>query len=320
MATSFESQPSPYPSTGAVVVPAEFLDRILDRLERMERKLEQLTAPVEQGPALVATAADTVDSWMRAAQARGVDVDGSLTAAGRLLEQVTAPETAQRVERLLNRLDAVETSLDMATDLPATIATVGDILDSWMKKAQENGVDLDATLRALTPTLTTLADPRTIEALGVLARRAPEAAEIAESVPQLVAAATDSLDGMMRRLTDRGTDLQAIGESVTVALSKLSELLNSSQYKALMNSGVLDPGTLDMVGKAGSALVHARMEACVETGVFGAFRATSNKDVQRAIGFAIKFAQSFGEELAQPDNLKHLAALGEPAPRPPSIQ
>ncbi len=326
MSTSFESQPNTRNADGnTVAVPIEFFDRIIERLDRMERsltrldaveaRLDRLAGPVDQAPKLVAAMTDTVDGWTRAAQLRGVDVDAALATGGRLLERVAAPDTLARLERIVERLDAVESSLDMASQLPGMAAMTADIIDGWIRQAQRRGLDLDATLKALLPALTALADPHVVKALEALAHRAPELAELVDTGPKLVAAAVDAFDGVMARMAAKGTDIQSVSESLTVALSKLAELLNSPQYKALMNSGVLDPSTLDMVGKAGSALVHARMEACVETGMFGALRATSDKDIQRAIGFAIKFAHAFGQELAQPDNLKHLAAQGQSAPR-----
>ena len=314
MATSVESSVNP---SGAVVVPAEFLDRILDRLDRMERRIEQLAAPVEQVPPMIAAVADTVDGWTRQAQDRGLDPDAALAAGGPLLQRLADPDTIGRLERILGRLDAVENSLDVADQLPGLVAMIGDVVDDLAAKAHANGVDLDASLKAAAPALAALAEPRVLQAVETLAKQAPDIAGLIEQGPHLIAGAVDSLDGLMARLTAQGVDVQALSESIATAFSKLGDLLNSPQYKALMNSGVLDPSTLDMVGKAGSALVHARMEPCVETGMFGALRATSDKDVQRAIGFAIKFANAFGQELSQPDNLKHLAALSQPSQRLP---
>ena len=325
MVSTDSHAPSPK-SEGTVAVPAGFFDQLIDRLDRVEQRLAQLdrvearldavATPVEQAPKLVAAMTDTVDSWTMSAQARGVDVDASLTAATRLLEKAVAADNVARIERIIDRLDTVESSLTFAEQLPGVAAMAGDIADNWI--ARTEGLDLDATLKAAIPALTALADPKVVAAVETLAKRAPELAALVDSGPKLVAAAVDTVDGMMGRLVERGTDLQAMSESVAVGLSKLGDVLNSPQYLALMNSGVLDPSTLDMVGKAGSALVHARLEACVETGMFGALRATSDKDIQRAIGFAIKFAQAFGQELAQPDNLKHLAAQGEKPQRLPA--
>lgn len=300
------------------MVPTTVLEQILARLDRMERRMDELATPVQQAPALVAAVTDTVDEWTKAAQARGVDLDASLNAGGRLVEQLTAPETLARLERIINRLNAVEESLAVAAQLPGTVAMLSDTVDQWIQQAQKHGVDLDESLKAVLPTLATLADPKVQHALETLMKQAPQLAELVDQGPKLVAATVDSIDGVLGRLNERGVDVQAMSESVAVALSKLGEVLNSPQYTALMNSGVLDPSTLDMVGKAGSALVRARMEACVEKGMFGALQATSDRDVQRSIGFAIKFAQSFGQELNQPDNIKHLAALKQQPARLPA--
>ena len=241
MATSLEPQPpSAQAPTSTVAVPAEFLDRLMNRLDRLEQRLDQLAAPVEQAPHVIGAVADTADGWLRQAQAQGIDIDAALKAAG--------------------------------------------------------------------PLLLTLADPKLLHAINGLAQQLPDIAKLADAGPKALAAITDTVDSWIAQLSAQGVDAQAMTENIAAALAKLGELLKSPQYAALMNSGVLDPDTVEMVGKAGSALVHARKEACIETGMFGALRATGDRDVQRAIGFAIKFANAFGQELAQPDNLKHLAA------------
>ena len=316
-----------------MLVPAEFLDRMMDRLDRMEQRLEQLVqaapSPARQRqleaaerslavaaamPSTAAMVGDMIDGWIQRASDRGIDVDARLQAGLQAMEALTEPHRLEALSRLSEQLPQLEALAKQLDALPGLLATAADVVDGWIRRAQNDGVDLDATLQAILPTLRVIADPKVVGALTTLAEKAPELADVVDQGPQMLAAAVDSLDGVMGRLVTQGVDIQKTAENAAVALSKFAALLNSPQYQALMNSGVLDPSALEMVGKAGSALVHARMEACVETGMFGALRATGDKDVQRALGFAIKFAQTFGQELALPDNLKHLAAQGNQPP------
>lgn len=127
-------------------------------------------------------------------------------------------------------------------------------------------------------------------------------------LPGAFAGAVDTFDGIVDRLRDRGVDvderlhlLVELTERLTSpdTLRALASLLDRvSQVQRLLESGILDEASLDVVAKGGHALAAARTEPTPEVGLWRAARATSDEDVRRALGFLVRVAQLFGRSLS----------------------
>jgi uncharacterized protein YjgD (DUF1641 family) len=69
------------------------------------------------------------------------------------------------------------------------------------------------------------------------------------------------------------------------------------ELDALLKSGVLEPGALQMIGELGRALTETAAAPPATTGVVGLLKALGQPDVQRALGFLVTFAERFGRRL-----------------------
>lgn len=160
-----------------------------------------------------------------------------------------------------------------------------------------------------------LNDPQTAESLNTLIDNL-----------ELIAFSVTAVDGFLRRsdavidavtegvhdlkstipsldndLVDPAEIVPRLTELAKVGL-QLSDLMNSDEFKALMQSGVLSPETLTLVGQAGDALVASRQEAAAQQtaqkiGIFGLLRALNDPDVQRSLNFLLTFSKQFGRKL-----------------------
>lgn len=129
------------------------------------------------------------------------------------------------------------------------------------------------------------------------------------TLPNALATATDTFDGMVERLRDRGIDVDQrlfvlldVAERLTSpeALEAVNKVLDKIQLvKHLLDSDIVAETTVDVVGKAGYALAAARSEPAREVGLWGAARAMSDEDVKRAVGFLVRVAQLFGRSLEE---------------------
>jgi uncharacterized protein YjgD (DUF1641 family) len=63
---------------------------------------------------------------------------------------------------------------------------------------------------------------------------------------------------------------------------------------------VLAPGTLQVISELGGALTETAAAPRSTVGVLGLLKALAQPDVQRAIGFAVAFAERFGRRLREP--------------------
>lgn len=288
-----EANPSP-PSTHET---ADLLRLVLTRLDGLERKVDRLAAVAEPVPALVSGAVDTLDDVIRAGQARGIDVDARLSAGVHLLERLSHPQVSAPLARILERAEVLSETVHHLAELPALSALAGDMADAWVHARQAEGVDLDASVRAAGDLLRTLSRPDVSAALRSLAERLPELARFADDAPKLAAMMMDGLDELSARAAAGGLEVdEAIRSFLTVGV-RLTEVLDSPQFKALIASDVLAPETLEVVGRAGRALATQSNEACGQTGLLGALGAARDPDVQRALNFVLGFARSFGRNM-----------------------
>jgi len=272
----------------------QLLRRILERLDRLEDKVNGVALVAEHAQAAIV---DTVDDRVRALQAQGVDVDARIAAAGPLLERLTAPETSRALTGLLDRLDAVEHAVTLAEHAPNTIAALTDTVDGLIATAQANGVDIDARARALFTLVERASTPEVTGALCTLTKELPRLATVVEALPNGIATAMDTFDDFVAGLSARGVDVESLLENMVTVATRVSNVLESPEFTALMNTGVLAPRTLEVIGKAGEALAATQQADVPRVGLFGAVKAAGHPDMQKLLGFALTFAQHFGRQL-----------------------
>lgn len=124
----------------------ESLARLLDRADQLERTLARADELVESIPALTATTVDVIDDVARRCADSGIDVDERMRQAVGLLERLTAPEVAEPLERLLSRLEQVDQASRLLDELPGLLAMAADIVDEWVRRAADDGIDVEKAL------------------------------------------------------------------------------------------------------------------------------------------------------------------------------
>jgi uncharacterized protein YjgD (DUF1641 family) len=151
-------------------------DRLLDTLQRLERRIEHLDEAVRrlegataQVPAVVATVTDIVDGVIDRLAARGIDVDDRMRALLRAADHLTSP-------RALDALASVLSSEILAHQTTEVIGRMGRAIVSAEHEARPVG--MWGLLRALR-------DPEIQRAAGFLIAMARRFGEELESVPQL---------------------------------------------------------------------------------------------------------------------------------------
>jgi uncharacterized protein YjgD (DUF1641 family) len=152
--------------------------------------------------------------------------------------------------------------------------------------------------------------------------RALEMATLAAgAAPAAIATAVDTMDDLARMAQERGIDIDArlrmlarVMERLTApeALSAVETLLDKvDSLKAVLASGVLDPSALAAVATAGDALAKAASAPPAPMGMWAAFRASGDPEVQAALGFLVRFAHAFGADLRDPPGARKLLTTTE---------
>ena len=259
---------------------AAALNRLLDRIETLEQTVGRLADVLEQAPGMVAMVGDMADETVRQAAARGVNVEERLKTALALAERLTAEETAVKLNQLL----------DLADQLPGTLAMMGDMMDETIRRAASNGVDIEARLRAGLTMAEKLTAPEMVAKLDQLLAMADQA-------PGMIAMMGDIVDESIRRAGESGINIEAMVRQGARAGAKFSALMESEEFDALMESGILDPEAVASVGKVGRALIASQQQPLEPVGLFGLLSAMRDPNMQRALGFLATFGAEFGKQI-----------------------
>lgn len=111
--------------------------------------------------------------------------------------------------------------------------------------------------------------------------------KVMDSLPQIMEATPQLLDATSQLLP-------------ILASEPMQEFINSGALDRLLNSGILAPQTIDVVGHAGGALVESydkTKTTDTRAGLFALLGAARDPDVQKALGFFVEFGKQFGKEI-----------------------
>ncbi len=282
----------------------EKLNSLLDKLDTIEKAIDTLDRLEGQVPALLQTTADVVDEELTRAADQGVVLDERAGEALQLAEKLTEPATVEVLSALIDRLDRLEQLAELADQVPDAAMITVDTVDDALTRAADRGVVVDERAREGLKLLEKLTEPDTAAALERVLDRSDQLEQLsalAENAPDAIATAVDILDAEYARAAAQGYDPEQTLRRAFGALRRLGELFRTEEFQALLDSGVLDPEALQVVGSLGSALAETQKEASrgdtPAQGVFGLLGALRDPDVQRAVGFITTFAKKFGRNL-----------------------
>ncbi len=213
-----------------------------------------------------------------------------------------SPDTLVLLNRMLDKIERLEAKVNqfeyLAEQAPGLMAMFTDTMDRIYGDSIQAGVDIEERVKMGLQLLTTITEPKTMRALCTLTGQLEQIAAIAEQAPGLTAMAVDIADNFYASTAQGGVDLETAARNGLDAAGRLVNLLQSDEIKALMDSGVLDPKTLVIVGNAAHALVESRSHA-EKAGPFTLLGALFNPDLQRTLGFLLSFGQHFGKRMEQ---------------------
>ena len=182
------------------------IDRLLARIDTLEKAVDKLTTVIEQGPGMMSMVTDMADEAYQKSAHRGVDIEQRLGNALTIAEKLTAPE-------MLEKLDAF---LKFADQAPGLISMTMDVVDEGFKKSANNGVYLEERLGNALVLAEKLTAPEMVEKLNGLL-------QLADQAPGLISMAMDSFDEQMGKMANSEIDIQGLlelGQDAGVAIAK----------------------------------------------------------------------------------------------------
>ncbi len=295
------------------------LEKILERLDHLEARVEGIAQIVDQGPPAIAAVTDTLDEAARHLAAHGPPVDERVRSALHVVDTLTQADTAASLGRIVDRLTALEPMIEGLTQLPNLVAGATDVIDELARGAAAAGVDVDARLASLRGLLVELTAPPVLDGVRALLPILPQLAPLAhhaQAMPGMVAMAVDVFDDWVRHQTICGLDPEQMLQNMLTIGSRLTSLLDSAEFNTLMSSGVLSPQAVQVVGRAARALSTPAADGPPPKaiGPLGLLRALRDPDLQRSLHFGLRVARGFGRQL---DDRGAPALLNAPGDRTP---
>lgn len=125
---------------------------------------------------------------------------------------------------------------------------------------------------------------------------------LAPQVPAIAAMVGDSFDEVMRAALDNGIDVERAllnGAGAALRFGAIMDTEKVRELEALLRSGVLDPAALGTIGELGRALIDTAGASAPAIGPVGLLKALGDPNVQRTLGFLVRFAERFGNRLKE---------------------
>lgn len=257
----------------------EALNRLLDHAELLAFSAASLDGLVRRSEVIVENVTATVAEVREALPATPEIDTAALTRLlhdlPRLLEltnRLTALTATPEFEALLNLLGnpSTMTSLQRLLQHAELLAYLMEALDALIRRSDT-----------------------IVDSVNVLLR------DIAAGTP----GASDSLltlIEMLHRHRDYVPRLIAVVPQFTELVEQIGPFVASEEFRTLLTSGVFDPDTVTLVGRAGDVFVATYNEdrqAQRRLGPVGLVRALYDPDVQRIAALLVDFARRFGKSL-----------------------
>lgn len=223
-----------------------------------------------------------------------------------LQERINEPETAERLSRLLDRLESIENTLNRVEQAvaqgPALVSSFADIADDVADRAHESGIDIDERIRVSLALVEKLTEPATVAAItGLLERmdKITEMASLLDDLPGFISMMVDAVDEIYQGAEAVGISIDARVRS-TFALGE--KLTAPATVDAL--DQVLDADAVGFVGMLGSTLARCQKECLSRDEPYSAtawelIRTSRDPDARRALGFLVNFGKMFGQGMAE---------------------
>lgn len=182
------------------------IDRLLNRIDTLEKAVEKLTTVMEQGPGMLSMAADIADETYQNASKDGVEIEQRLKNALHLAEQLTSPEMMEKLEGFIS----------FTHQAPGLMSMTMDMVDEGIQQSAANGVVMEDRLKNALSMAEKLTAPEMVEKLNGLL-------QLADQAPGLISIAIDSFDEQMGKMAQSGIDFQDIvqlGKDASTAMTQ----------------------------------------------------------------------------------------------------
>ena len=211
-------------------------------------------------------------------------------------------ETLSLLKSIDKRLSRLENKRNFdAADLPFQneMSIFTDSVDDFLNPASEKGSSHLRKLEIIKELVDNLGDEDNLRAVIDLSKSLKDIAYLTSHLREIentVSIVTDSTDEIMAKAVEKGLNLEELARNLSKLSGELIDLIESGTFNKLIESGILDSKSIEVVGALGHSLAVSKGTE-KRVGPLGIISAIFNKDIQRSIGFTLNLATHFGRKL-----------------------
>ena len=164
------------------------------------------------------------------------------TKAGKALEsRLNDEQVVNAMNRILDRLDVIESSLNALHNAPGMISMVADMTDDAVRSASERGLDIDERLRSALAIAEKLTAPSMVKKINAVV-------DAADQASGMVSMTVDIIDDTVKTAAEKGVDINERLSSALVLAEKLTaphvvEQINNMLDMLNQSSGLIAMAT-----------------------------------------------------------------------------
>lgn len=112
------------------------LNRLLDRVESLEKGLSLLEESIQSVPGAISTVVETMDEYALEAMEQGVDIEERMNLIGQILTKLSHPNHLRVLNEFLDTAPNILPMLQALKDLPGIFALTVDTIDELYDKGE----------------------------------------------------------------------------------------------------------------------------------------------------------------------------------------
>lgn len=216
------------------------------------------------------------------------------TQAGKALEsRLNDEQVVHAMNRILDRLDAIESTLNTLHEAPGMVSMVADMADDAISTMSTNGIDIDERLKSALQIAEKLTAPSMVEKIDTLISSFDQA-------PGMISMAVDMADEVAKTSAKKGIDLDERLRGALEIAEKLTAPEMVSNINGLVEIAKQAPHTISMMVDIADDTVKTAAEKGVDinerfqSALVLAEKLTAPKVVEQLNGMLSMMDQSSG--------------------------
>ena len=180
------------------------------------------------------------------------------TKAGKALEsRLNDEQVVNTMNRILDRLDVIESSLNALHQAPGMISMVTDMTDEAVRTASARGVDIDERLRSALAIAEKLTAPSMVKKINALV-------DAADQTSGMVSMTVDIIDDTVKTAAENGVDINERLGSALVLAEKLTEPHVVGQINNMLDMMSQSSGLVAMAADSFDGIMQVAIDKGVD--------------------------------------------------------